>query len=64
MALSVLFFHTNTGQRTFLARGSRLWNDLARNFRGLSTFENELDKKIFLVILKMTILLLTELFNF
>lgn len=41
------FFNTTTGQRTFLANGPRLGNDLARNIRGLSTmakFENELHK--------------------
>ena len=31
------FFNIKTGQRTFLASGARLWNDLARNIRGLST---------------------------
>ena len=38
------FFKTKTGQRTFLASGPRLWNDLARNIRGLSTCKNELHK--------------------
>ena len=48
MDLSTPFFSTMTGKRSFLASGTRLWNNQDSTTRGLTSlckFKNQLHKK-------------------